>query len=113
MDKLSRYRQIIKQILLQHIEILQRRPISGLDKEVVFDEARDHYLLYKVGWTQQGRVDAPTIYVRLRNEKFWIEVDWTEDGIATDLLEAGVPKEDIVLAFQIPTMRQYTEFAVA
>jgi hypothetical protein len=29
------------------------------------------------------------------------------------LLEAGVPKEDIVLAFHEPEMRQYTEFAVA
>jgi hypothetical protein len=37
----------------------------------------------------------------------------TEDGIATDLLEAGVPKEDIVLAFHAPEMRPYTEFAVA
>ncbi len=42
-----------------------------------------------------------------------IEEDWTEGGIATDLLEAGVPKEDIVLAFHPPKMRPYTEFAVA
>ena len=35
----------------------------------------------------------------------------TEEGIATDLLEAGVPKEDIVLAFQPPDVRRFTEFA--
>lgn len=28
-------------------------------------------------------------------------------------LEAGVPKEDIVLAFHQPELRQYTEFAAA
>ncbi|WP_442921720.1 element excision factor XisI family protein [Microcoleus sp. Aus8_D2] len=28
-----------------------------------------------------------------------MEEDWTEYGIATDLVAAGVPKEDIVLAF--------------
>jgi len=45
--------------------------------------------------------------------KFWIEEDWTEDGIAADLVRAGVPKEDIVLAFHEPGRRQYTDFAAA
>ena len=45
--------------------------------------------------------------------KFWIEEDWTEDGIAADLVRAGVPKEDIVLAFHEPGMGQYTDFAAA
>jgi hypothetical protein len=54
-----------------------------------------------------------TVYVRLRDGKFWVEEDWTEEGIATALLTAGVPKEDIVLAFHEPKMRQYTDFAVA
>ncbi|WP_333146915.1 element excision factor XisI family protein [Microcoleus sp. B13-B6] len=53
------------------------------------------------------------VYVRIRDRKFWIEEDWTEDGIATDLVRAGVPKEDIVLAFHEPGMRQYTDFAAA
>ena len=35
-----------------------------------------------------------------------------EEGIAAHLLEAGIPKEDIVLAFHSPDMRPYTEFAV-
>ncbi|MBD2413457.1 XisI protein [Nostoc calcicola FACHB-3891] len=37
--------------------------------------------------------------------------DGTEVGIATLLLEQGVPREDIVLAFHSPYMRQFTEFA--
>jgi hypothetical protein len=37
----------------------------------------------------------------------------TEDGIAMDLLREGVPKDDIVLGFQPPELRPYTEFAAA
>lgn len=59
------------------------------------------------------RITGMTVYSRIRDGKFWIEEDWTENGIATDLLREGVPKEDIVLAFHEPKMRQYTEFAVA
>jgi hypothetical protein len=42
-----------------------------------------------------------------------IERDLTEDGIAAELLEAGVPEDDIVLAFHVPELRQYIELASA
>lgn len=45
--------------------------------------------------------------------KIWIEEDWTKQGIANDLLDAGVPAEDIVLGFQHPSKRPLTEFAPA
>jgi len=54
-----------------------------------------------------------TVYVRIRDRKFWIEEDWTEDGIAADLVRAAVPKEDIVLGVYEPGMRHYTDFAAA
>ena len=50
---------------------------------------------------------------KVGQEKFGWDEDWTENGIATDLVRAGVCKEDIVLAFYEPKMRQYTEFVVA
>ncbi len=56
---------------------------------------------------------AISVYVRIKNQKIYIEEDWTEEGIATELLREGVPKEDIVLAFHDPETRKLTEFAVA
>ena len=113
MDKLIEYRALIKRLLTYYAELLNRRPTPGEEVEVVFDEIHDHYILVNIGWAQKRRVRANIVYVRLRNGKFWIEEDGLEHGIATDLLEAGVPNEDIVLAFHHPSMRQYTEFAVA
>ena len=74
--------------------------------------AKAHYIWMNLGWQNGDRVTGMTVYIRIRDNKFWIEEDWTEDGIATDLVRAGVPKEDIVLAFHEPQMRNYT-FAVA
>jgi len=59
------------------------------------------------------KVKAISVYVRIKNEKIYIEEDWTEEGIATELLQECVPKEDIVLAFHDPETRKLTEFAVA
>ncbi len=67
--------------------------------------------MLKTGWAQGRRVRSTVIHVRLRGGKVWIEEDWTEDGVATELLKAGVPNEDIVLAFHPPEMRRFTEFA--
>jgi hypothetical protein len=58
-----------------------------------------------------GNEPSTRISTWLHGEKIWIEKDTTEDGIATDLVREGVPPEDIVLAFQPPGMRQYTDFA--
>ena len=79
----------------------------------MFDEQRDRYIIFRTGWWQKKRVNSAALYLRLHNGKIYIEEDWTEDGIATDLLQAGVPRDDIVLAFHPPELRQHTEFAVA
>jgi hypothetical protein len=43
--------------------------------------------------------------------QIWIQRDGTEDGIANDLIAAGIPKRDIVIAFHPPELRAYTEYA--
>jgi hypothetical protein len=43
----------------------------------------------------------------------WIQRDDTEDGIAYELEDAGIPKTSIVLGFKQPEVRQYTDYAVA
>ncbi len=113
MDRLNDYRMLIKRILTDYAGLLNSQPVAGMDTEVVFDEERDHYMLYNVGWPAEGPVSEATIYVRIRNGKFRIEEDWTEEGVANLLLEAGVPNEDIILAFHPPEVRPHTEFAVA
>ncbi|WNZ22774.1 XisI protein [Leptolyngbya sp. NK1-12] len=113
MDKLTEYPTLIKRILTEYVELSNRHPNSDIETFLVVDEAKAHYIWMNLGWQHGERVTGMTVYVRIRDGKFWIEEDWTEDGIATDLMREGVPKEDIVLAFHEPKMRQYTEFAVA
>jgi hypothetical protein len=88
-------------------------PHPGIETFLIVDESKTHYIWMNLGWQNGDHVTGMTVYVRIQDSKFWIEEDWTEDGIATDLVLSGVPKEDIVLAFHEPKMRQYTDFAVA
>ncbi|MCP4662360.1 MAG: XisI protein [bacterium] len=50
---------------------------------------------------------------RVRNgEKVWIQYDGTDPGVARELVEAGIPREAIVLGFRPPHVRPHTGFAV-
>jgi hypothetical protein len=49
---------------------------------------------------------------RCDSKQVWLQLNTTEDDITQDLMKLGVSKEDIVLGFQAPCMRQFTEFAV-
>ncbi len=113
MDKLTKYRDLIKRILTGYLEIARRQPTPGVEPLLLMDDERGHYVWMNLGWSGDERVNHTTVHISLHNGKFWIEEDWTEDGIATDLLEAGVPRDDIVLAFHAPEERPYTEFAAA
>ncbi|MEH2071766.1 MAG: element excision factor XisI family protein [Nostoc sp.] len=69
--------------------------------------------LIKDGWKQGKRVKGISVYTRIKNNKIYIEEDWTEEGIATELIRLGVLANDIVLASQPTEVRQYTDFAKA
>jgi hypothetical protein len=54
MDKLSHYRNLVKQIVLRHAEY---SPSHGqIESSPIFDEHNDHYLLIDFGWDRPGRV---------------------------------------------------------
>ena len=113
MDKLTRYRAIIRQFLQERADLMNNHPIPGLETLRLFDEKSDNYLVYTPGWHNRERQQYVTLLARLHKGKIWIEEDGTEEGLADLLVEAGVSKEDIALAFHAPEMRPFTEFAVA
>jgi hypothetical protein len=111
MDKLNTYRRLVKRCLEDWEAYIKRARHNGIEIRHIFDETNDHYLLLYLGWDKDRRVWQPALHVRLREGKIWVEVDETEEGIATALVRAGVPREDIVLAFHPPELRHLTEFA--
>jgi hypothetical protein len=56
------------------------------------------------------RFHGSLLHVDIKNGQIWIQHDGTEGGIANELVEMGVPKTDIVLAFHAPYKRGYTGF---
>lgn len=109
MDRLANYRQNIQALLSEYGAL---KPSYGqVELESVVDDERDHYQLLSVGWNGMQRIHGCLFHTDLKDGKIWIQHDGTEEGIANRLVEMGVPKSDIVLAFQAPYKRRFTEFA--
>ncbi len=116
MDKVTRYQMLIKQHLTEWANFMKSQPRHGEEIILAFDDQHQNYILMKSRWLDngnQGRSQHIPLRVAIKNGKIWIEDDHTEDGIATFFVENGVPPDDIVLGFQPPTVRPYTEFAAA
>jgi len=110
MDALSRYRQIITGLLSDLAEAGAQAEVDILP---VFDSVHDNYLLVDAGWDGVQRIHHIIVHLRLRNGKVWVEADNTDAKIVQQLLDAGLTKDEIVLAFYSPRKRPLTEFAVA
>lgn len=112
MDKVERYREIIRDILLSLSE--RRYANADVTNEAIFDEARDRYLIVPTGWEgKTRRVYHNLVHLDIVGGKVWIQRGGTEDGVGYELEAAGVLKSDIVPAFHPENVRPHTGYAVA
>jgi len=110
MESVSNYRQIITRVLT---DLAEASVSEEVEVAPLFDTAHDNYLLLEVGWRGVQRIHHVIAHLRIRNGKIWVEADNTDVEIVKQLLNAGIAKTEIVLAFYSPQKRTLTEFAAA
>jgi hypothetical protein len=110
-EKLSRYREIVRRTIETYAS-WGAGTDPGIVDEIVFDPVRDHYELRAIGWQGSRRVDFSVVHLDIIGGKVWLQRDGTNRPVADALMEAGIPKEDIVLAEHPPGVRPHTGYAV-
>lgn len=101
----------VKKILSEYVEFFGDQ--KDMVMESVFDDEKGHYELLQYGWIGNRRVHGVFLHLDICEGKIYIQHDGTSDGIATELMEAGVSPQQIVLAFRSPSERAGGIFAVA
>lgn len=109
MDTIDNYRQIVQQVLKKYSEIPYAH--GEIKAITIFDRENDRYSLITVGWQGDKRVHGCLVHLDIINGKVWIQRDGTEYGIAKELVDNGIPKGQIILAFHPPEVREHTEYA--
>ncbi|MEA5471311.1 XisI protein [Spirulina sp. 06S082] len=108
MERLEFYRECICKFLTAEIFKEQENP--DIENQLIFDKERDRYLLLDVGWQDHERIYACFIHLDIKIGKIWIQRNMTEVDIAEELVNMGVPKEDIIIGLLPPYQRPYTGY---
>lgn len=100
MDQAVNYADILTRVIreesqgqfsLQPIKI-----VSACDRET------GEFFMVAFGRANKRRVDSILFHARLIDGKVIIETDTTEEGFKPLLIEAGIPREDIVFTWNLP-----------
>jgi hypothetical protein len=111
MDKLDHYRACIQALLEQYAQVGTRN--EAVENELFFDTVRDHYQLMRVGWNGLSRVYHTVLHFDIKGDKIWLQQNMTDVDVGQELIDAGIPKEDIVLGLHPAYKRPYTGYGVA
>lgn len=111
MDKLSNYRGLIQNILTEYVHHDQGN--GPVETQLLLDAQNDHYQVMVIGWENKQRVYYPVFHLDIKDNKIWVQQNVSDFDVVTALMDKGVPKTDIVLAFQSPYTRQFSGFAAA
>jgi XisI protein len=103
---------VLQRILEEYCELFSRDP-NGSQCKLIVSNDHTRYLVIDEGWIDQKRVHALIFDAEIRNHKIWLHHDGLDHGITDELVAAGVPKDQIVLAFHPPDIRPHTGYAVA
>ena len=110
MDTIEKYRAKIKYILTDYVSIPYSQ--GNIKSNLIISNDENNYLVMTAGWQNKKRVHGCIIHLEIIEGKIWIHRDGTEDGIANELVDAGIPKDKIILGFHPVDIRPYTDFAV-
>ena len=106
---MNEYRRIIRE-LIQHYALFKPAR-DGAETEIIFKDSNDHYESIHNGWNGGYRIHDSILHIDVRNGKVRIQHGAAEDGVASQLVAAGTPREHIVLAIKPPEARLLTDYS--
>jgi XisI protein len=110
MDRLNHYRQSICRFLNRYAEAWRGKDV---ETQLILDSERDHYLLLRVGWDGEKRVNHAVFQFDIKDGKIWLQENNTDVELDKEFEEMGISKKEIVIGFHHPSMREYSDYAVA
>jgi XisI protein len=110
-DKIDQYRKLVKSLISDYAN----SDISNdkVEVQLLLDADRDHYQWMNVGWQGSDRIYRCVMHFDIKDGKIWLQQNLTDRYPAEELINMGVPKEDIILGLQMPSKRLYTDYGVA
>ena len=98
MDRIENYRQILEKVVKRHAQF---QPANGnIQTHAVCDRETDEYMVIDSGWNEKGRrIYDVVLHFRLQDGIVHVERDNTDAEVVRELLDSGIAKDDLILAY--------------
>ena len=97
------YQTIVKDLFDELAEVIrnQSSPRPDVAETIcVMDHHAGNYLVVRYGWRDGRRVRGVSLFLRVQDERVFVEEDMTDWDVVERLVERGVAPENIILAWQ-------------
>ena len=113
MDKFIKHIAIVKELMNTIIGYFPKDE-PNLEILPVIDEKNGQFLIYSDGWDKTYRDYACFFHIEIKPDgKIYLRHDGTSLEVANRLIEKGISKQEIVLAFHAPYKRESSGFALS
>ncbi|MEN0006279.1 MAG: element excision factor XisI family protein [Bacteroidota bacterium] len=113
MDKVARHKKIAKEVL-EEVAAIRTKSRFVMRTQKLYDDIHGQYMLHKYGWKRSSRIYGMIAHLEIAEDgKIWLHHDGTGLELAYVLVNKGISKKDIVLAFQPEYAREDLGFALA
>jgi hypothetical protein len=111
MDRLIKNKKIVKEVFEEVLAFIPKN--AAIEILPVVDETNGHFMIYSDGWEGTYRDYACFFHLQvMKSGIVYIRHDGTNLDIANELVQKGIPKSEILLAFHAPYKRKISGFAV-
>jgi hypothetical protein len=112
-NKVAAYQKLLTDVLEEYAADYNRNALGDTKAQVLCDYQSNHFQLMRLGWRNGDYRFGVIFHFDIRDGKIWLQENRTDILIAQELVERGVPKDDIVLGLQPAQDRAYTGYATA
>ncbi|MCU0326765.1 MAG: XisI protein [Spirosomaceae bacterium] len=98
MEKLIKYQQILTEFLEEYAKIKYAN-VPNLEQQIIIDKDRNHFQLVSIGWLKDQFVHDTVFHFDIKDDKVWIQQNWTDIKLSKELITRGVNPEDIIIGF--------------
>ncbi len=98
MDRIENYRRILEKVVKRQSQF---QPANGdIQTHAVCDRETDEFMVIDSGWNEKGRrIYDVVLHFRLQDGIVHVERDNTDAEVVRELLDSGINKDDLILAY--------------
>lgn len=98
METLEKYQNIVIDFLEEYAKISYANA-PELEQQVIADTKRNHFELVSIGWHKGQFVHDLAFHFDIKDNKIWIQQNWTDIKVSKELIDRGANPADIIIGF--------------